>query len=194
MERKSQQFPGDKRKVVVDWLMRAGDRTAQRRALAEKWLEEGQYTNYRYNVETCSDGTHVYLLRPTWLNKGFDFQVNVERFQSRTRTSKGSTAEMPSHDDVIDDLRRKSKPNSKLKTELFAAVADVYDCVEPDEILRKRPALLGITEGLEMDKLLKVIKWLFIEQDLTYWLGTGRNMLMSAIEKDVFGMNVKLKG
>src|SRR3989338_8226668 len=101
MRRKSQKFPKDKRKVVVDWLIRASDRSAQRKALAEKWLEEGQYTDYRYNVEVCHDGSKVYLLRPTWLNKGFDFQVNVEGFKSKTRTSRGGTAEMPSHVDVI---------------------------------------------------------------------------------------------
>src|SRR3989338_7775075 len=109
MKRKSTAFPKDKKKEVVSWLLKASTPIAQRRALAEKWLEEGRYTNYRYNVETCQDGSKVYLLRPTWLNKGFDFQVNVEGFKSKTRTSRGGTAEMPSHVDVIDDLQRKVK-------------------------------------------------------------------------------------
>lgn len=193
MRRKSQKFPKDKQKAVIDWLVRAADRSAQRRALAEKWLGEGQYTGYRYNVETCRDGSKVYLLRPTWLNKGFDFQVNVEGFRSTTRTAKGGTMEMPSHPDVIDDLQRKVQANPSLKEELFAVVADIYDCLEPDEALKNHSSLQKIRVGLPMDKLLKIIKWLFIEQDLTYWLETGRNMLMSTIERDVFGLEADLK-
>jgi hypothetical protein len=33
-----------------------------------------------------------------------------------------------------------------------------------------------------------IIKWLFIEQDVTYWLQTGRDMLMAAIESRVFAL------
>lgn len=193
MIRKSQQFPAKKRKVVLEWILRASDRSDQRRKLTEKWLEEGQYTDYRYNVETCEDGTKVYLLRPTWLNKGFDFQVNVEAFQSQTRSAKGGTKEMPSHEDVMDDLDKKLKQNRDLGSTLFAAVCDVYDCVEPDEVMQKRPELRKFKTGMPVDKTLRIVKWLFIEQDLTYWLQTGRNMLMSAIERNVFGIDANLR-
>jgi hypothetical protein len=192
MQRKSQQFPKNKPKVILDWILKASDRSSQRKALAKKWLREKQYRSYRYFVETCEDGKRVYLRRPTFLNKGFDFQVNVEGFRSRTRKAKGATKEMPSHSDVFNDLRRKIKLHPQLKKKLYLALRDLYDCVEPDEILRKRPALRKMNQWLPMDKLLRIIKWLFIEQDLTYWLGTGRNMLMSAIEKNIFKMKVDL--
>lgn len=188
MKRKSQSFPRMKPEFVLDWVLKASDRSAQRRALAEKWLDEGTYSKYKYFVETCEDGKRVYLLRPTFLNKGFDFQVNVEGFRSVTRTAKGGTREMPSHEDVLHDLRLKLKSNPKLRDELFSAVCDVYDCAEPDEILVKRPTLKKCHAGLPLDKTLRTIKWLFIEQDLTYWLGSGRNMFMSAIEAEVFGI------
>jgi hypothetical protein len=188
MKRKSQSFPLDKPEFVLEWVLKATDRSAQRRALAEKWLAEGPYSKYRYFVETCEDGKRVYLLRPTYLNRGFDFQVNVEGFNSLTRKAKGATREMPSHDDVIDDLQAKAKSNPKLRDELFSAVCDVYDCIEPDEILAKRPALRKCVGGLPIDKTLRIIKWLFIEQDLTYWNGVGRNMFMSAIEEHAFGI------
>lgn len=193
MIRKSTQFPAKKKKVVLEWIVRASDRSEQRRKLAEKWLEEAQFTDYRYDVETCEDGKKVYLLRPTWLNKGFDFQVNVEGFESQTRVAKGGTKEMPSHEDVMDDLRKKVKDNKALTTELFEALSKVYDCIEPDEILLKKPELRKLKVGLPIDKTLRIIKWLFIEQDLTYWLQTGRNMLMSAIERNVFGLDADLR-
>ena len=54
--------------AVIEWTLACADRSALRRAVAEKWLEESPYTNYRYNVERCANGSRVYLLRPTWLN------------------------------------------------------------------------------------------------------------------------------
>jgi hypothetical protein len=193
MQRKSQRFPREKKKAVVSWLLRTKNRSAQRRALALKWLQEGQYTKYRYNVERCADGSKVYLLRPTWLNKGFDFQVNLEGFRSKTRKSRGSTAEMPSHKDVLHDLRQKIRKRPRVAQELFEAISHVYDCVEPDTIIKKLPRLRKLRVGLPPDTLLKILKCLFIEQDLTYWLQTGRNMLMSSIEEKVFRMRAPLK-
>lgn len=170
--------------------MQSTDRGGQRRALAEKWLEEDPYTDYRYYVETCDDGKRVYLLRPTWLNKGFDFQVNLEGFSSELRNK---SSEMPSHGDVISDLKKKVASYPKLSEELFAAISDIYDCVEPKNALLKHPEIKKIKAGLPVDTILRIIKWLFIEQDLTYWLYTGRNMLMSAIEVQVFNLKVELK-
>ena len=78
MKRKSRVYDYPPPTVVVDWQLAVNNQAAARRAVAEKWLAEDPYTKYRYNVERCADGNLVYLLRPTWLNKGFDFMVNVE--------------------------------------------------------------------------------------------------------------------
>jgi len=190
LTRKSTAFSWSKPTVVVEWTLKEHDRAAQRRALAEKWLEEEAYTNYRYNVETCRDGKRVYLLRPTWLNKGFDFQVNLEGFSSVTRTSrKGPTKEMPSHKDVVHDLAQKVSADPAAAPVLFSAVCDVYDCRDVADILANQPVLSDLSAGLSAEKLLLIVKWLFVEQDLTYWLQTGRDMLMSGIEKNVFGLH-----
>ena len=186
MDRRSRSYPVVKPTAVVEWTLTGGDRSALRHAVAEKWLQESPYTNYRYNVEECADGRRVYLLRPTWLNKGFDFQVNVEGFRSVTRTPKGQTKEMPSHTDILHDLRSKVHAHPGLRGRLFDAVCEVYDCAAPLDILARNVAVASIDAGLPPDQLLYIIKWLFIEQDLTYWLQTGRDMLMGAIERDVF--------
>lgn len=173
--------------MVVDWHLAANDRAAARRAVAEKWLIEDPYTKYRYNVERCADGRLVYLLRPTWLNKGFDFMVNVEGFRSQTRTPKGQSKEMPSHQDVIQDLAQKVTGKPEHADLWFAAVSAIYDCEEPRAtITRYREIGSDHEHGLAPDELLYIIKWLFIEQDVTYWARTGRDMLMAAIETDVF--------
>lgn len=187
MKRKSRLYDDPPPTVVVDWHLVATDRAAARRAVAEKWLTEDPYTKYRYNVERCADGNLVYLLRPTWLNKGFDFMVNVEGFRSRTRTPKGPSKEMPSHQDVIHDLSQKVVAKPEHARLWFAAVCAIYDCEEPGAIIA-RYTEIGSEHwsGLAPDELLYIVKWLFIEQDVTYWARTGRDMLMAAMEKKVF--------
>lgn len=186
MNRKSRAYPTSKPSVIVEWTLSCADRGGLRRAVAEKWSDENAHTNYRYNVERCADGKRLYLLRPTWLNKGFDFQVNVEGLVKVVKLAKGATREMPSHGDVMHDLRSKVAQRPKDAAVLFDAVAAVYDCGKPAEIVNQMPGLAALKEGWPIDQLLYIIKWLMIEQDVSYWLQTGRDMLMSAIETDVF--------
>lgn len=47
-------------------------------------------TRYKYYVETLKDARRIYLLRPTFLNKGIDFQVWVEKYD-------GVSDKKPSH-------------------------------------------------------------------------------------------------
>lgn len=98
---------------------------------------------------------------------------------------------MPSHPDVVSDLRKKRKKFPRLAEDLFQSICDVYDCMEIPQVLRRYPRLKRIRAGLDVDKTLRIIKWLFIEQDLTYWLGRGRNMFMAAIESKVFKIKVR---
>jgi len=42
---------------------------------------------------------------------------------------------------------------------------------------------LKFKSGLPADAVLRLLKWLFIEQDLTYWNNSGRRMFMQAIKK-----------
>lgn len=192
MKRKSKHYDYPPATVVVDWQLVASDRAAARRALAEKWLAEDPYTKYRYNVERCADGNIVYLLRPTWLNKGFDFMVNVEGFRSRTRTAKGQSKEMPSHKDVIHDLSQKVVNKPERARLWFDAICAVYDCEEPSAVIaRCRDIGSEYEDGLAPDEVLYIVKWLFIEQDITYWARTGRDMFMAALETEVFSSVVE---
>jgi hypothetical protein len=194
LKRKSIAFPKKKTKIAIKWLLRASNPSKQRNLLARKWLRESRYSSYKYYVEKCGDGKRIYLRRPTFLNKGFDFQVNLEGFRSTTRkAAKGITREMPSHRDVYKDLKGKLKERPRLRSDLYKAVCMTYDCVEPRKVLSKYPKLKRLKKGLPIEKTLKIIKWLFIEQDLTYWLGTGRNRLMRAIEKKVFKIHLEPK-
>jgi hypothetical protein len=165
----------------------AKDRISQKQEFAQVLRQESTYHKYLYVVETCNDGARILLSRPT-RSHGLDFEVRVEGFKSVTRKSKSNR---PSHKDLTHDLRSKVRARPDLKDELFAAICDIYDCAEPQEILTNHPRLLELTAGLPVDKILRIIKWLFIEQDMTYWLGTGRNMFMCSIER-AFGLKTHL--
>jgi len=152
-----------------------------RRILVSEFLKEAPgkgnrelASRYRYNVEILEDGRRVYLLRPAPLNKGFDFTIHVEN----TRFKSGKT--MPSHGDIVDDLRSKRKRNPSSSKKLYAAIQQIYNLEEPDTVVKHTKVKFG--EGYPVDLILKVIKWFFIEQDVTYWNYSGRRMFMSGVE------------
>jgi len=60
-------------------------RTDLRKIVVSQFLEEdpglgrgNEASRYRYNVEILSDDRRIYLTRPAYLKKGFDFRINVE--------------------------------------------------------------------------------------------------------------------
>ena len=154
-------------------------------ALIQKFLEEkGGYwkegkkhvTRYKYVVE-YANGKKIYLLRPTRLNKGMDFQVHAEDF----RKFKNGKDRPPSHKDIFEDLKLKKVENSKNFSKLMELINKVWNCEEPDDVIKN--VVLNFKEGASVEMILKILKWLFIEQDMTYWNYDGRGMLKKAIDE-----------
>lgn len=136
-------------------------------------------TKIRYYVEKLSNGKWIYLERPTYLNKGCDFQIFVEDLIC----GKNGNDKCPSHNDVFEDLRKKkAKLSSQQYQKLLSAIDDIYN-VRPYKVAEKSLEGLPDVEGWTYETLLKLIRWLFIEQDITYWAQTGRDMLMTGIKK-----------
>ena len=169
----------------VEFQLRSNSREELRKITVNKFLsEKGGYwkdgtkhvTRYKYFVEKILDGKRVYLLRPTYLNKGIDFQVWVEKMN-------GKEDKRPSHQDVFSDLQEKKKENPQKFPALMEAVDKVWCCQEPDNVIA------GLNNeferGFSVELLLKILKWLFIEQDITYWNYDGRGMLKMTIDKRV---------
>jgi hypothetical protein len=140
------------------------------------WKEKTQVvTRYKYFVETLKEGNRIYLLRPTFLNKGIDFQVWIEKFD-------GDKDKRPSHATIIEDVKAKLKENPTQKKALMAVIERVWNCEDPDKVLSDSP--LKFKNGLSPELVLKALKWLFIEQDITYWNYDGRMMLWRGIQKE----------
>jgi len=153
-----------------------------RRILVSQFVEEQPgkgkrelASKYRYNVETLTDGRRVYILRPAYLNKGFDFTVHVEN-----TVFKKLGTDLPTHDDIFEDLRAKKSQSNQLWKTLYEGIESVYDLQEPDVII-SGISDISFNKGFPLDLILKVIKWFFIEQDMTYWNWSGRAMFMSGV-------------
>ncbi len=139
------------------------------------WKDGVKYsTSYKYNVEKTSAGTRIFLIRPAHLNKGMDFTVWIEKLNN-------GKDKRPSHKDIFNDLDIKKEENQKKFILLLQAIDKVWDCDEPDNILKDTN--LSFKNGFSVELLLKTLKWLFIEQDVTYWNYSGRAMLRNGIHK-----------
>ena len=87
---------------ICDYKLPSGDRSKQRESLINCFLKEragtgkGDYASrYQYNVEIYGE-YGIYLKRPTQLNKGFDFTVNVKGMQFKKKRKYSN----PSHNDI----------------------------------------------------------------------------------------------
>jgi hypothetical protein len=148
-----------------------------RRFLLQTWSNEVIYTKYRYFVDVLSNGDKVYLERPGRLNKGCDFVIFVEN----KFLYKNGNDRPPAHNDILNDLRNKKEYyNIGEWTNLLSAINIIFHCGNYDSVLFYI-ANLPSNIGMDIETLLKLIRWFFIEQDLTYWSGMGREMLFEEI-------------
>lgn len=163
----------------------ANSREQYREKLIKLFLKEQHGTikdvnYYHYTVEKLSDGNVIYLKRPTALNKGMDFEVRVSNIQFRYGKYGNiiSTGNRPSHNDIFEDLKAKKYESEQEFLQLLPLITKVYNCedVLPDEI-----KTLHFSRGVSVEIILYVLKWLFIEQDITYWNRSGREMLYKKI-------------
>lgn len=157
------------------------DRNAVRMAVVEELSKEvpgegkeAQASRYTYYVEKLSNGNRIYLRRPANLHNGFDFIVCVENYNFNPS---GRKRNYPTHDDIIQELRIKKQENKSKYEILFSVINKVFRCerVTEDEMI------IDFDNGCSTEMIVKILKWLFIEQDIRYWNYSGRNMLWNAI-------------
>ncbi len=171
---------------ICNYRLPSGNRTQKRRALISCFLNEeagigrgDAASRYQYNVESYGN-YGIFLKRPTQLNKGFDFTVNVQGmyFKKNRRYSN------PSHNDIIEALNccRNEYPNKY--NAVKEAIIAIYECDDID--LSHINACFLDYEGAEhpIQIILLAIKWLFMEQDCAYWNYSGRRMLFEALKQN----------
>ncbi len=168
---------------ICNYKLPDGNRQQKRQALISCFLNEepgsGRGDNasrYQYNVESYGD-YGIFLKRPTQLNKGFDFTVNIQGmyFKKNRRYSN------PSHNDIFTALIccKNECPNEYGAVK--EAIISIYECNDID--LSHINAYFFDCEGLTrpIQIILLAIKWLFMEQDCAYWNYSGRRMLFEGL-------------
>jgi len=140
--------------------------------------QRGHGVKFRYPVENLSINKQLFIFRPAGLNKwNFDFKVEVlEEFGLGRGT----------HDEIVSDFQNKKLENPQKFTELLKALSSLYNCSENnvDQVLKNYPDLqTSFQTGAKVDVLLKVVKWMFIMEDIVYWNYKGRAMLYNAIRE-----------
>lgn len=170
--------------TIKDIILTGNNRRDIRNNLINIFLEEnagtgkGEFSsNYIYNVETLKNGKRVQLRRPTFLNKGMDFTIHLENTEFR---NKGSFRDKPKHEEIINDLLLKKQENIFEYEKVRTIINQIFIC---KNVSQEEYEDIFFTSGIEIEGILKVIKWLFIEQDITYWNYSGRYMLYHSLKE-----------
>jgi len=128
-------------------------------------------TVFFYPVENLPDG-QLLLRRPAGLRKwNFDFKVEV---------TEGLGLGRGTHAEMFSDFQNKKMENPNKFENLLQALTEIYNCTENDVdmVLQKYPDINTAFEtGAKVGVFLKVIKWMFIMEDIVYWNYTGRAKL-----------------
>ena len=152
------------------------DKATIRKHLLAQWSLEVPHTKYRYIVESISTSKSIYLERPGRLNKGCDFVIYAEELF----TYINGNDKPPKHDDLLLDIQtKKNALTNKEYQQFLKAITTIYECGKYASAYKLVAILPG--SGLKYEVVLKLLRWFFIEQDITYWAKSGREMLYKAI-------------
>ena len=153
------------------------DRTELRKSIINIFLDELPGTGkgdlcskYEYIVYKGNNNV-VYLKRPAQFNNGFDFTIHVKgiNFNPNRYTTR------PTHQNIFDDLKNKKIEDPKMYEDLMIEIENIFNVLSFDL------TNINFISGIPTDILCETIKWLFVEQDVTYWNFSGRNMFYNGI-------------
>lgn len=170
---------------IINYSLPLGNRISMRENLTQTFLHENPGTGtgnnasrYHYNVEQFGD-YGIFLKRPTQLNKGFDFTVNIDGlfFKKNRRYSN------PSHQDIIDALCDCKNNFPNIYPSVAQQIQLIYDCLPVN--LTPSGATFCDYAGTKhpIEIILLAIKWLFMEQDCAYWNYSGRAMFYQELHR-----------
>jgi len=140
--------------------------------------QRGRGVKFWYPVEQLPKDARLFIFRPGGLQKwNFDFKVNVT---PELGLEKGT------HDNVATDLKNKKQENLQEFEKLIEAIKEIYSGSENDvdQVLTKYPDLqASFQTGAQVEVLLKILKWMFIMEDIVYWNYDGRAKLYNFLKE-----------
>ncbi len=130
------------------------------------------------SIQPLSEDNRLFIFRPGGLQKwDFDFKVNVT---PELGLGKGT------HDEIAADLRKKKQENPQEFDNLLEVIKEIYSGSENDvdQVLNKYPNLqASFQNGAQVAVPLKVLKWMFIMEDIVYWNYDGRAKLYNFLKE-----------
>jgi hypothetical protein len=153
--------------------------------ISTEYKQRGKGVQFWYPVEQLpntaalvSDDSQLFILRPGGLRKwNFDFKVNVT---PDLGLGKGT------HEEIASDLRNKKQENPREFIRLLEVITEIYNCSESDvdQVLKKYPDMQALFQtGAKVEVFLKVLKWMFIMEDIVYWNYEGRAKLYNYLRE-----------
>lgn len=148
--------------------------------------QRGRGVKFWYPVENLppipqpieDEDKKLFIFRLGGLQKwNFDFKVNVT---PELGLEKGK------HADIASDLITKKQENPKEFVKLIDTIETIYSGSENniDKALGKYPNLQSsFKTGAQIEILLKVLKWMFIMEDIVYWNYDGRAKLYNFLKE-----------
>lgn len=130
-----------------------------------------------YEVETLSTGEKIVINKPGGKRNFGRLARNDYMVFIYSPDNDGLW--LISHDEILEDLRLKYQTNRRETEKIIYGLLDVCNGSEPDIVIQNRQ-LINV-DGLETEKLLKVYKWIWGQEDCNYPTGEGRWLSMNAI-------------
>jgi len=141
--------------------------------------KKGKGREFRYPVEKLSINGYLYIHRPG-VKWNFDFKVEIPV---------NSGLEEGRHDQIA-LLLRKIRNSSEYKfNKIWYVVSNLYHCTNNDVDSMLNETGIFRIDYVATDVLLKVIKWLFIMEDIIYWHYEGRAFLYNFFKYIIFESN-----
>ncbi len=141
--------------------------------------KKGKGIEFRYPVEDLSIGKKLHIHRPG-VKWNFDFKVEIPP---------NCGLEEGRHDQIALLLRNIRNSNEAVFNQLWNIIYNLYHCKNNNVDAMINKTSIPSINNIAPDVLLKVIKWLFIMEDIIYWHYEGRAFLYNFFKYVIFEEN-----
>ncbi len=138
--------------------------------IENEYHQKGRGVTFRYPVEKLPNNKYLYISRPGH-KKNFDFKVEI---------TEEMVVEEGKHNQIALSLREMKRYNPKKFKVFLEAIGKIFHCTENDvdRLIKRYPNLKqSFQNGVTPEIILKILKWMFIMEDIVYWDVEGRAFL-----------------
>ena len=132
-----------------------------------------------YHVETLGDGRKICITKPG--GKNFYGRTNPNDFMVWIYDEERQDRWRIGHKEILDDVREKLEANQRLASTFVDRMLEVCNGSEPSSMQDVQQGWFSELPGSSAELILKVYKWIWIQEDCNYPGGEGRWRSMNGI-------------